>query len=82
MEFSQDDLGRRLALFRHNFRGNTSAVIDDSNRVIYMYNNVDFCAEPSQGLVNGIVDDLINEMMKTVNSSRPDIHRGSLPNRF
>src|SRR5262249_53317546 len=82
MKLGQNDFCRRLALFGHDFGRNTPSVIDDRDRVVDVDNNVHFCAKASQSLINGIVDNLIDEVMKPINAGRSDVHCWPLPDRF
>src|SRR5262249_10133202 len=56
VKLSQHDFCGRSAFLWHNFRRYTPAVVDDSNRVIDVNNNVNFSAKAGQCLVNGVVD--------------------------
>src|SRR5690242_87736 len=47
-----------------------------------MDRDVDLRAVPSQSLIHGVVDHLINQVVEPRFSRRPDIHRGTLPNRL
>ena len=55
----------------------TPAVIHDSDGIIRMDNNSDFCAESCQRFVNSIIHNFINQVMKTSGGSCTDIHAGS-----
>ena len=61
---------------------NAAAVVDDRDRTVDVNRDVDLVAEASQGFVDGVVDDLVDEMVQTGRTGRPDVHRGPLPDRF
>ena len=54
---------------------NAAAVVDDGHRPIDVDRDVDLVAEACQGLVDRIVNDLVDEMMQTGRPGRPDVHR-------
>ena len=62
--------------------GNASPVVHYSNRVIRVDRQVDLAAVAGQRFVNGIVDNLVDQMMKAARGSRTDIHTRTLPYRL
>jgi hypothetical protein len=44
--------------------------------------DVDLIGKAGQRLVDGVVDDLVDEVMKALHARRPDVHGGSLADRF
>ena len=63
MQHGQNNLNSRLAAFVHINR-DTAPIIDNSDAVILMNGHVYIRTVASQGLINGVVDNLIDEMMQ------------------
>ena len=82
MQLRENNFGRRLAFFRHDFCGNTATVIDDSYGIIDMNDNVNFGTESRKSFVNRVVDDFVNEVVQSIDSRRTDVHGGPLANRL
>ena len=47
-----------------------------------MDGDADLGAVAGQGLVDRIVDDLVDEMVQSVGTRRPDVHRGAFSDRI
>ena len=47
-----------------------------------MESDADVVAIPGEGLVDAVVYDLVDKVVKTVDAGRADVHRGALANRF
>ena len=62
--------------------GNAAAVVDHRHRAIDVNGDVDLIAEPGEGLIDGVVDDLVDQMVQARGSGGPDVHGGSLLNRL
>ena len=54
---------------------NAAAIIGDSYRVVFINNNINAVAIPSHGLVNGVIHDLIDQMVQPARAGITDIHR-------
>ena len=65
-----------------NFYRNSAAIVANRDAIIQMNHHVYFCAVPTHSLIDRIVDDLINQMMQTINRRRADIHSWSFTNGF
>jgi hypothetical protein len=76
------DLERAEVLARVPIHGDSATVVDNRDDVIFVDNNVYTRAVPGQRLVDTVIDDLVYEMMETIRAGAPDIHTGTLPNRF
>ena len=76
------DLGRRTALLLVHPDGNSAAVINDGDRVIHMDRHLDRVAKPGKGLVNRVVNDLVNQVMQPQVTGRTDVHRGAFADRI
>ena len=61
----EDHLGRRLALFVVNVHRHATAVVAHRDRFAGMDDHVDLIAVPAQGLVDGIVHQLLNHVVQT-----------------
>ena len=58
-----DDLNRWLVLGRVFINGNTASVIDDANATIGQDRDLNVVRVASQGLVNGVIYNLIHQVM-------------------
>ena len=74
VQHRQDDFRRRLSAFVLVDR-NATAVVDDSHRFVDVNRDVDLIAESRQRFVDGVVDDLVDEMMQPGRPGRSDVHR-------
>ena len=81
VQHRQDDFGRRLAA-GVKFDGNAAAVVDDRDRVVDVNRDVDLIAESGQRLVDGVVDDLVDEVVQARRAGGPDVHGGALAHRL
>lgn len=63
MEDSQDDFDSGLADLMHGY-GDTTAIIDDSNAVIFLDRHFDVRTISGQGFVDTVIDDFVDQMMK------------------
>ena len=72
----------RLMLLRVHIYRNTTTVILYGNRVILIDMNGYLVAETGESLINGVIDDLINKMVQTLERYIADIHRWSLTHRL
>src|SRR5215208_5127009 len=72
----EDDLGRRLPVFRHLAYRHPAPVVGDGDGVVRVDDHQDLRAVPGEGLVYRVVDDLPYQVMKTPRSRRADVHAG------
>ena len=72
------DLGRRLAALVH-VDGDAAAVVHHRDPVVGVDRDVDLVAVAGERLVDGVVDDLVDEVVQAEGPGRPDVHRGPLP---
>ncbi len=79
---SQHDLDRGTALLLHDRNGDTATVVDLGDRVVGMDRDGHLCAEAGKGLVHRVVHKLVHKMVKTHDTSRADVHTGTLANRL
>ncbi len=82
VELRQHDGERRHALIRDHVDGDARPGVLDGDRVVGMDRDVDEVVSAREGLVDGVVDDLVDEVMKASRSRRPDVHTGSKPDRL
>ncbi len=75
VQLGHHDLGRRDALFLVKIDRDPAAVVDDRDRIVLVNRDVDFSAIPGQSFVDGVVDDLVNQVVETSIAGRSDIHR-------
>src|SRR5205823_5174208 len=80
VEHREHDLGRRLRLvLRVGIDGDAPAVVDDAAPAVAQDGDVDPGGVTGHGLVDGVVDDLVHEVVQAVEPGGPDVHAGSLP---
>ena len=82
VEDGQHDLGRGPLLFRHRLDRDAAAVVLDRAAVVRMQDDADAVAVAGQGLVDRVVDDLVDEVMEAARAGRADVHAGTLADRF
>ena len=82
VEHGQHDLDRRLALLLHRRDGDAAAVVDDGDRVVRVDRHVDAAAVAGERLVDGVVDDLVDQVMQPAHTGRADVHAGALAHGF
>ena len=73
----QDDLEGGLALFGHRRDRDAGAVVDHRDRVVGMNRHRDEVVAAGQRLVDGVVDDLVDEMVQSPLTGRADVHAGA-----
>jgi hypothetical protein len=78
----EDDLGRRALLFLHDPDRDAAAVVGDRAAVVRMEDDADAVAVTGQGLVDGVVDDLVDKVVKPARARGTDVHAGTLAHRF
>lgn len=81
MQHGQHDLDSRLLLGRDDVHGDTAAVVDDAYATVRKNRHVDGVRVPGQRLVDGVVDDLVDEVVKAALTGRADVHAGPLADR-
>src|SRR5918997_1517563 len=77
-----DDLCGGLAVLLHLADGQPAAVVGDGDGVVRVDGDEDLRAIPGQRIVDGLVHDLPNEMVKTPRPRRPDVHAGTAFDRL
>jgi len=77
-----DHFGRRLLFFRVHGHRDAATVVEDGHRVVHVDEDLDVLAEAGQGLIDGVVDDFVNQVMEALGAGASDVHRGPFPDRF
>ena len=82
VQLGEHDLGGRQLLGGVDVNGNAAAVVDHGDAVVDVDGDLDAVALAGERLVDGVVDDLIDEMMETPLGGVSDVHAGALPDGF
>ena len=82
VEDGQHDLGRRFALLGHRLDRDAAAVVLDRAAVVRVEDDADAVAVAGEGLVDRVVDDLVDEVVKAARAGRADVHAGPFADRF
>ena len=82
MQHREHDFKRRTAGLCLNVHGNTAAIIYHGNGSVGINLHQNFRAIPCQRFVDGVIYDLIHQMVQTGRRRGPDIHAGPLTNRL
>jgi hypothetical protein len=82
VELGQDDGQRREALLGHDVNRDSRAPVPHRDGVVRVEDYLDAVVATGERLVDGVVDDLEDEMMEAARPSRPDVHPRSLANRL
>ncbi len=78
VQHREDHFDGGLALLLHVRHGDAAAVVGHGDRVVGVDGDGHLVAEAGQGLVDGVVHDLIDEVVQTENTGRADVHPGAL----
>ena len=62
--------------------GDTATVVPNGDRVVFADPNLDFAAVTRKRLVDGVVDNLVHEMMEAAGAGGADVHAGTHADRF
>ena len=62
--------------------GDAAAVVDDRDATVGADGDVDAVGVAGQRLVDGVVDDLPDQVVQAALTGRPDVHAGTLADRF
>ncbi len=74
----EDDLGGRLLLLLHRVDGDPAAVVDDGDRVVRVDHDLDLVGLAGERLVDGVVDDLVDQVVQAAGAGRADVHARAL----
>ena len=82
VEDGQNDRDRRNAQFLVDADRDASTVVADFDDVPGQDVHFNVCTEAGQSFVDGVVDDLIDQMVESAGTGRTDVHTGTHPDRF
>jgi hypothetical protein len=82
VQLGHDHLERRPVLDRVLVDRDAAAVVDHPDPAVGGQGDVDPRAVAGQGLVDGVVDDLVHEVVEPSEPGRPDVHPRSLADRL
>src|SRR5581483_7267711 len=76
VQLGHDDLsgGNLLTVDVHGVNGNTTAVVNHRDRIVDVDGDFDLVGESGERLVNGVIDDFVDEMVQTHFAGRSDVH--------
>ena len=80
MQLGHDNLNGRHVFLGMDVNRNAAPVVTDGDGVVQVQHNFYFVAVPGHGLVNGIVDNFVHQMMEAAAVRAPDIHGRTFPN--
>jgi hypothetical protein len=60
---------------------NAPTVVDHRNAVVLVNGNLDSRAKSRHSFIDGVVDNLVNEVVQPVGPGRPNVHRRTFPYR-
>ena len=78
----EDHLGRGPLLFLQFVDRDAAAVVDDRAAVVRVQDDPDAVAVAGDRLVDGVVDDLVDEVVEAARAGRADVHAGALAHRL
>jgi len=78
----QHDLDGGTPPFSITATGIPAAVVCDGHRVVGVDDDRNLAAEARERLVDGVVDDLVDEVVKAHHARRADVHAGTLADRL
>ncbi len=82
VEHGEDDLGGGLLLLGHRVDGDAAAVVRDRDGVVRVDDDLDLVGLAGEGLVDGVVDDLVDQVMEAAGAGRADVHARALADRL
>jgi hypothetical protein len=74
VELRQDDGHGGQALVRHHVDRDARAVVADGHRVVGMERHLDEVGAAGEGLVDRVVDNLVDEVMEASRARGADVH--------
>ena len=82
VQFRIDDFERGKPGLRVDTARDAAPVVLDRDRAVRIERDAHRVADPRLHLVDRVVDDLVNEVVKPACGGRPDIHSGAFPDRL
>jgi len=77
-----DDFDGRSVVLLVGVDGDAASVVPDAHRAVVVERDRDIVAVARERLVDGVVHDLVDEVVETPCVSRTDVHRRALPDRL
>ncbi|GAA3054311.1 hypothetical protein GCM10020000_40500 [Streptomyces olivoverticillatus] len=81
VQHGEHDLDGWLPLGGDDVHGDAAAVVDDAHAAVGQDRHVDGVRVSGQGLVDGVVDDLLHQVVQATLTGRADVHAGPLADR-
>ena len=78
----EDHLGRGALLLGMLVDRDATAVVDHGDRLVGVDRDLDVVAVAGQRLVDGVVDDLVDDVMEAAGAGRADVHARALAHRI
>ena len=82
VQHGQHDLGGGALLLLVHVDGDAAAVVGDRDAVVRVQHDLDRVAVAGERLVDGVVDDLVDQVVEAALAGRADVHAGSLADRL
>jgi hypothetical protein len=82
VQHGEHDLDRRALLLLVHRDRDAAAVVGDGDRVVRVDRHLDGGGVAGESLVDGVVDDLPDEVVQTALTGRADVHARTLANRL
>jgi hypothetical protein len=82
VELGHDQLEGGDVLLGMEAYGDAAAVVLDPNDVVLLEDDEDVRAVAGEGLIDGVVDDFVDEVVEAIDARGPDIHAGALSDRL
>ncbi len=82
VQLRQHDRQRRQSLLRHDVDGDARSVVAHGHGVVRMQRHVDPVVASCEGLVDAVVDHLVDEMVEPAGARRADVHARSEADRL
>ena len=79
MEFGHHHFDRRSILFLMKIDRNAPSIITDGHAVVDMDDDLDLLAIPRQSLIDAVIDQFMNQVMKAFRPGISNIHGGPFP---
>src|SRR5215212_10015177 len=82
MKYGHNDFKSTASFLGMDTGWDSTAIIFNRNRIVFMYGNENILAMTGEGLVDGIVHHLIYEVMQSLHTNIANIHGRALTHGF
>jgi hypothetical protein len=82
MQNGEDDLHGRLLLNRVFVDRNAATVVNHADGSVGLHIDLNVVTVASQSFVNRVVHDLVNKVVQSPGTGRPNVHAGAFANGF